>query len=104
MCSEKGSIFLSDAAVEQFKICLNSFFQDEATGKAYGVTRNADKRLGMIAFSGCGIEGVALDVQEDVQLLNRFEMIVIDSGNTHGDSWKAIFHPAERVLSFVQEQ
>jgi hypothetical protein len=34
---------------------------------------------------------------------NHYEMIVIDSGNSHGDSWIATFYPKQMVLSFVDE-
>jgi len=32
-----------------------------------------------------------------------YAMIVIDSGNRHGDSWKAIFHPKQLILNFIRE-
>lgn len=98
-----SSNYMGEEARQQFLVCLNSFLQDDATGQAYAVKRNEDLRLEMVALAGCAIEGIALHAQNDVDRLKSYSMIIIDSGNSHGDSWKAIFHPAECVLNFVRE-
>lgn len=100
---DRTKVYIGKEAVEQFLISLNSFFQDDATGNSYGVRRNRDTTLDMMPFTGCGIEDVALDVQKDVSRLAGYEMIVIDSGNSHGDAWKAVFYPRQQVLSVVRE-
>lgn len=103
--SQVAEIFSGQAAIERFAACLDSFFQDDAVGKSYGIKREDGSRLlKMTPFAGCGIEDVALDVQQDVRLLHEYEMIVVDSGNSHGDSWKAVFYPKEQVLSFIQDK
>lgn len=101
--SQIATVFGGKEAVQQFLNCLNSFFQDDATGTAYAVTRNAELGLDMVPLTGCAIEDIALDAQKDVSLLTDYNMIVIDSGNSHGDSWKAIFHPNQVVFNFVRE-
>lgn len=90
-------------AQSRFAACVNSFFQDDAIGNAYCVTRNENKDLVMTRFTGCGFEGVVLDFEADIERLHRYEMIVIDSGNAHGDSWIATFYPKQMILSFVDE-
>jgi len=101
--SQIATVSQGKDAVQEFLNCLNSFFQDDATGKAYVVTRGVNMGLNMVPLTGGTIEEIALDAQKDASLLTDYEMIVIDSGNSHGDSWKAIFHPNQLVLNFVRE-
>lgn len=49
------------------------------------MTQNAELGLDMVPLTGCAIEDIALDAQKDVSLTD-YNMIVIDSGNSHGDS------------------
>lgn len=79
--SQIASVFEGKEAVQRFLYCLNSFFQDDATGQAYAVTRDAELGLNMVPLTGCAIEAIALDAQKDVSLLTDYNMIVIDSGN-----------------------
>jgi len=90
-------------ALQKFLHCLNSFFQDDATGKAYAVQRTVALDLTMGPLTGCALETIAQDAQEDPSRLLDYAMIVIDSGNRHGDSWKAIFHPKQLILNFIRE-
>jgi hypothetical protein len=92
-----------EEARQAFATCINSFLQDDATGKAYGVRRDSQQILKMVPFAGCGFQSIVEDFQDDVAKLQCYEMIVIDSGNSHGDSWIATFYPKQMSLSFVDE-
>ena len=92
-----------EEARKQFASCINSFLQDDSTGKAYGVRRDSQKLLQMVSFAGCGFQSIVEDFHDDVAKLHCYEMIVIDSGNSHGDSWIATFYPKQMSLSFVDE-
>lgn len=102
--SPVAEIFRDAKALEQLGICLNCFFQDDATGKAYVIERSELTQLFMIGLTGCAIQGIADDLNADPDRLSRYEMIVIDSGNSHGDSWIATYHPKQQVLTFVDER
>jgi hypothetical protein len=91
-------------ARKRFLNCLNSFFDEDATGNAYAIMRRENLQLEMLPMTGCALDGAAHDVETDqVSRLEVYEMIVVDSGNKHGDSWKAIFHPRQSILHFVRE-
>ncbi|MDZ5454928.1 uridylate kinase, partial [Labrys sp. ZIDIC5] len=32
-----------------------------------------------------------------------YEMVLFDGGNTHGDRWKHVFFPAQRLHYFIYE-
>jgi len=100
---EKSVTYCGHEAVKRFAVCLNSLMQNDATGGAYAIVRNEDTSLSMVPFTGCGIEGVFQDLANNVDRLHEYQMIVIDSGNSHGDSWIATFHPKQMVMSFVDE-
>ncbi len=92
-----------EEARREFATCINSFLQDDATGKAYGVRRDNQRYLQMVPFAGCGFQSIVEDFETDVERLNCYETIVIDSGNAHGDSWIATFYPKQMVLTFVDQ-
>ena len=97
----KATSYRGAAAIGQFAIFLQSFGQGDATGNAYGVIRNEDRHLVMRPLSNDEISSFASEASE--AHINNFEMIVIDSGNTAGDSWKATLHPKEELLTYVDE-
>jgi hypothetical protein len=39
---------------------------------------------------------------EDIEL-TQYNMVIIDSGNREGDSWKLIYHPSVAVATFIKE-
>lgn len=94
-------MYHGDDARKFFFACFNSFTQDDATGKAYVVRRNAQRQLEMLPLTGCALEGVAIDLHNNEGNLSDCEMIVIDSGNSHGDSWIATYYPQQGALTFI---
>lgn len=57
----------------------------------------------MVRFARCGSEGTVKEFRGDVLTLACYEMVVIDSGNSHGDSWIATFYPKQMSMPFVDE-
>lgn len=90
-------------ALAFFMQSANAFFQDDATGNAYAIKRNGALGLEMVVLSQDDLHQILIDAQEDPARLSEYSMILIDSGNVHGDSWKAIYHPAQEVFHFVRE-
>lgn len=35
--------------------------------------------------------------------IDRYEMVLFDGGNRHGDLWKHLFFPAQRAHAFIYE-
>lgn len=85
-----------------FRQSANAFFQDDATGNAYAIKHGA-LGLEMVVLSQDDLYHILIDAQNDPARLSEYSMILIDSGNVHGDSWKAIYHPAQEVFHFVRE-
>lgn len=89
-------------ALAFFMQSANSFFQDDATGDAYAIKHGA-LGLEMVVLSQDDLYNILTAAQNDPTQLSKYSMILIDSGNVHGDSWKAIYHPAQEVFHFVRE-
>lgn len=92
-------------AINRFLACMNSFLLDDATGKSYVIYRDNESYLQMCGLTMCRAEAVAdaLFNTEHIIELDMYEMIVIDSGNSHGDSWIATFYPKLCVMTFVDQ-
>ena len=89
-------------ALPFFMQSANAFFQDDATGNAYAIKHGA-LGLEMAVLSQDDLHNILAAAQKDPARLSEYSMILIDSGNAHGDSWKAIYHPAQEVFHFVRE-
>lgn len=89
----------------EFARYFSAFQDEEAVGNAYAFTRDAATSL----FQLHELKGELLDqvkaalAANDPVALEKFSMLVIDSGNKHGDLWKLVYHPRERVSTFVYE-
>lgn len=88
-------------AITIFLSRVNSFFQDDATGNAYGMHLDDNHIMRMELFTPAYLEHLIND--DTMTRVSEYEMIVIDSGNIHGDTWKAVFYPKSKVLTHVQE-
>jgi hypothetical protein len=74
----------------------------QSTGQTYGIKRNAERDRVIESLSRTECEALYEAAKMDPATFHCYEMIVIDSGNTHGDSWKAVFHPRENRYLFTQ--
>ena len=90
-------------ALAFFMQSANSFFQDDATGNAYAIKRNGRGVLEMVVLTHGDLDDLLVAAHKDPARLSEYNMIMIDSGNAHGDSWKATYHPAQEVFHFVRE-
>lgn len=84
-------------ALEKFHLLLSRALDEDATGGAYGYKWTV---------TTSPIENVPTLVGiDDLHALNLddFQMVVIDSGNTAGDSWKYIYHPVSQSGTFIKE-
>lgn len=83
-----ASLLTGAAAVDQFKLALERAFDDDATGEVWATARTAGRRPEMVFITD------PADTRLDD---TSFEMIVVDSGNSSGDAWKYVYHPATTV-------
>lgn len=93
-------------AIEQFRNCLNSFFEDDATGKLYGAYRAEHSELRMVGMTMCRSEAIAelISDPERIGELDQYQMLVLDSGNSHGDSWIATFYPRQCMMTLIDQR
>lgn len=89
--------YLGASAESRFNLLLDRAFEEDATGGAHGY------RWGPAAFqSGCAPTLIRIDDPATLNLA-EFQMVVIDAGNSSGDSWKYIYHPAAQSGTFIKE-
>lgn len=74
-------------------VCINAMSQDDAMGQTLVFDR-CDGSLRMRE-----VEALSL-VDTDTQ---AYEMVLFDGGNTHGDRWKHVFFPTQRMHHFIYE-
>lgn len=94
----RGSTIGDDHGVEadfnqQLSACINAMSQDDAVGQTLVFLREA-AMLHMRHID-------ALDLLD--ACIERYEMVLFDGGNTHGDRWKHVFFPMQRTHHFVYE-
>lgn len=100
---QRSSIYTGSEALEELTRCASRFWDEDSTGEMLLLKRGLNPpRLESVSLAGCAQESVYNDI-----LANKCEaideLLIIDSGNSSGDSWKAIFHIQERVLVFIYE-
>jgi hypothetical protein len=90
------------AAVRKFHMHLDCFLDEDAVGATYGIFReNSELTMKRLTFEE--IHRVARCAADSPEQRSGYEMVVIDSGNKHGDSWKAVFYPDLKALTFLRE-
>ena len=89
-------------AVEKFCALVARFGEEDATGGAFGFVRK-DGRLKQRLLGFVDLKNL-LDANKVYgQSFAGFEYILIDSGNSSGDSWKAFYFPRLKTLHVVSE-
>ncbi|MQT88096.1 uridylate kinase [Pseudomonas nabeulensis] len=78
---------------QQLDICINAMSQDDAVGQTLVFDRDHS------SLRMREIEALSL-LDADIQ---TYEMVLFDGGNTHGDRWKHVFFPAQRLHYFIYE-
>ena len=76
---------------QQLRACVNAMSQDDAVGQTLVYERDKGK-LHMRHIA-------TLDLLETD--IDRYEMVMFDSGNTNGDRWKHVFFPRQHTHCFV---
>lgn len=77
----------------QFNACIDAMAQDDAVGRTWVFIREgAELHMRHIA---------TLDLLDAD--LTLYEMILFDGGNIHGDLWKHVFFPRQKLHHFVCE-
>lgn len=78
---------------QQLQACIDAMAQDDAVGRTWVIVREK---------AGLHLRHIAtLDLLETG--LDRYEMVLFDGGNKHGDRWKHVFFPMHRKHYFVCE-
>ncbi len=90
------NFFQGEKAYEKFQHFINSFYQNDSTGTIKAYKRKVSEPL-LIDFD----PSINFSVQDLIDI--SVELVIIDSGNTHGDSWKYIFHPLTLTGIFLYE-
>ena len=98
-----SNVVTGDRVVQEFMTTLYSALQEDATGAVYTVARSQDSFMTMVRLSVEEATELAEKAQISPECLNAFELIMIDSGNCHGDSWKATLFPRENVFCFTAD-
>lgn len=98
-----GTAVVGKEALEQFHQSLIRSCEDDATGNTYVITRGSDATLGLAPLSHEAAGALATALTQNISSLEKYDLVVIDSGNSAGDSWKAIFHPQKQVFTFISE-
>lgn len=101
VCEEPTAIHFHGAeALHEFERLLDCAASETATGGIYGyrwATQGEDPFNRIVA-------PILTRIEDPAQLDTRhFNMVIIDSGNTDGDSWKFIYHPTLQSGTFLQE-
>ena len=90
------NFFQGEQAYSKFQNCINSFYQDDSTGTIKAYKRKFSEPI-LIDFD----PSINFSVQYLIDI--SVELVIIDSGNIHGDSWKYIFHPLTLTGIFLHE-
>lgn len=78
---------------QQLHACIDAMTQDDAVGRTWVILR----------------EQMALHIRHIATWdlldtgLDHYEMVLFDGGNKHGDRWKHVFFPPQRMHYFVYE-
>lgn len=100
VCEEPTALhFQGEEAKREFERLLDCASAETAVGGIFGYRW---------AAQGCSANWttapVLIRILEPAKLNTYdFNMIVIDSGNTDGDSWKFIYHPTLQSGTFMKE-
>lgn len=95
-----AQMFAAESALEMLHNCLNSAFADDATGGVYGYRWAVE---GTMPFNQVLAPTLTRIERPHELVLTDYNMVVIDSGNTHGDSWKYVYHTGLQVGTFMKE-
>ena len=69
---------------QQLHACIDAMMQHDTVGRTWVIVREkADLRIRHIATLDLLAAG-----------LDRYEVVLFDGGNTHGERWKHVFFPA----------
>ena len=89
-------------AEKQLQRFLQRAFEEDATGGVFGYRWQVDCQ----AEPGMSV-APALTRLTDFDLILKdilmFNLIIVDSGNADGDSWKYVYHVGHKVGTFTQE-
>ena len=103
LSTESGNVELHQGkkAFDEFNNLLSRHWEEDSTGHVYKIYR-VDSRLEMIGLAGCAQEKLFLDIRDN-EISDDLETVIIDSGNSSGDSWKATLHVKTKTMLFVYE-
>lgn len=89
-------------AIEYFCLLVARFGEEDATGEAFGFVRK-DGRLKQRLLGFVDLKNLLDGKKVYGQAFAGFEYLLIDSGNSAGDSWKAFYFPRMKTLHVVSE-
>lgn len=82
-------LFVGPAALDMLNRCLNSFADESATGKLWVLESSLGSWEQLTGLSD--------------ERLPWLQMVVVDSGNSSGDSWKYTYYPQSHTGLFIKE-
>lgn len=89
-------------AAEKFCALVDRFGDEDATGEAFGFLRKEGKlKQRLLGF--VDLKNLLDGKKVYGQAFAGFEYLLIDSGNSAGDSWKAFYFPRLKTLHVVSE-
>jgi hypothetical protein len=87
-------------AVDELMLFLNAMSQDDATGEIVALVREGSRLVQRNIDLDNALTPKAV---VDALIAARCELLILDGGNTHGDTWKFIFHAASETGTFVRD-
>ncbi|MEX3984294.1 hypothetical protein AB4Y45_35645 [Paraburkholderia sp. EG287A] len=96
---ESARSLYGDEALELYRRCLSRAFEEDAVGGVFGyqwVATNLSPDHPVTPLLTRFLH------PEDIDL-KQYNLVIIDSGNAVGDSWKLIYHPFAAAATFIKE-
>lgn len=95
--TQKTVAFTGPEATQQFRLLLSRAFEEDATGGVVGY----DWRNGLVVAERIEDINDACLVKGEGDY--TYPLVIIDSGNASGDSWKYVYHPLTESGMFCPE-
>lgn len=100
--SRAPEVFNGEDSLRQFNLALDNLGHEDATGHAYAVHR-VNGSLAVLSLDHEGLLHLSSAGTVNNVGLDDCDYVLIDSGNSSGDSWKGFFFPKQRLFLHLQE-
>ena len=92
-------LYSGDTAHAHLERYLAAMADDDATGQTIAMARNGE----MLDQNTLELSGLPMADVLRILKQSQCELLILDGGNKHGDSWKVLYHPLTTLLVVVPE-